>query len=422
MLQSSGPISLSQLALEFNDSTPNSLNEFYRGGALVPSMPANNNIPLINNPISLGNFYNSTKLIEYYSSSFGFNTSELLIPAGTWAILVRLTGGGGGAGGRDDDKIGGSGGYGMSGLIRFISSSPTQSRLKLYTASGGLPGAGASGGYNTNNRGLTPALTKFGGAFDSVLVAGDGGSPGSSGTSGAGGGGGGVSCLGWLHNSSLSDSNEILLAAAGGGGGGGGAGNYSITSASDVTNANINSYSPNRFTTTSISTFTTLAAAPDSWTSAGQPYRRAGHNSNGQGHYTMRHFYPPGDEAFYSARDGGGGGGGGGGNGHGGNLTRSANNDRIWQFTCDKNNTNCQWYAPVDFAGGGGGQGFFYYRGGNSPEYFISNTSFTYSTVGGYSQGWGTGGTRSLNSPGQGGGGAGLIKVTNNTADYTYPT
>lgn len=37
-LQASGAISISELATEFGDTVPNSLSEFYNGGALVPSV------------------------------------------------------------------------------------------------------------------------------------------------------------------------------------------------------------------------------------------------------------------------------------------------------------------------------------------------------------------------------------------------
>ena len=42
-LQSSGAITLAQIASEFNDSTPHSLSEFYRNGGKVPG---NNTNPL----------------------------------------------------------------------------------------------------------------------------------------------------------------------------------------------------------------------------------------------------------------------------------------------------------------------------------------------------------------------------------------
>ena len=55
-LQSSGTIKISELANEFNDGTPNSLSEFYRGGARVSDISANSGVPT-SGAISLSDFY-----------------------------------------------------------------------------------------------------------------------------------------------------------------------------------------------------------------------------------------------------------------------------------------------------------------------------------------------------------------------------
>lgn len=55
-LQSSGAISLSDIAAEFGGSTPHSINEYYRGGGLVPDTPANSGIPT-SGVISFSDFY-----------------------------------------------------------------------------------------------------------------------------------------------------------------------------------------------------------------------------------------------------------------------------------------------------------------------------------------------------------------------------
>lgn len=55
-LQSSGTIKISELANEFNDATPNSLSEFYRGGARVADIAANSGVPT-SGAISLSDFY-----------------------------------------------------------------------------------------------------------------------------------------------------------------------------------------------------------------------------------------------------------------------------------------------------------------------------------------------------------------------------
>ena len=44
-LQTSGAISLNDIAGEFGGSVPHSITEYYRGGGLVPNSSANNSIP-----------------------------------------------------------------------------------------------------------------------------------------------------------------------------------------------------------------------------------------------------------------------------------------------------------------------------------------------------------------------------------------
>ena len=55
-LQSSGAISLSNIASEFGGSTPHSLSEYYRGGGLVPNHSNTNSIPT-SGQISFSQFY-----------------------------------------------------------------------------------------------------------------------------------------------------------------------------------------------------------------------------------------------------------------------------------------------------------------------------------------------------------------------------
>ena len=55
-LQSSGAISMSNIASEFGGSTPHSLSEYYRGGSLVPSHGNTTGIPS-SGQISISQFY-----------------------------------------------------------------------------------------------------------------------------------------------------------------------------------------------------------------------------------------------------------------------------------------------------------------------------------------------------------------------------
>jgi hypothetical protein len=61
-LQTSGPISLANIAAEFGGTAPHSLSEYYRGGGLVPNAAANNAIPT-GGAISLNQFYGAANLI-----------------------------------------------------------------------------------------------------------------------------------------------------------------------------------------------------------------------------------------------------------------------------------------------------------------------------------------------------------------------
>lgn len=76
-LQSSGAISLSDIASEFGDSTPHSINEFYRGGSLVSNTSTNTNVPT-SGQVSFNNFYGaagelwSTTVTNAYTS-FAFD-------------------------------------------------------------------------------------------------------------------------------------------------------------------------------------------------------------------------------------------------------------------------------------------------------------------------------------------------------------
>lgn len=55
-LPSSGAISLNSLQTEYGGSNPISINEYYRGGSLVPNTTPNNSIPT-SGAINLNNFY-----------------------------------------------------------------------------------------------------------------------------------------------------------------------------------------------------------------------------------------------------------------------------------------------------------------------------------------------------------------------------
>ena len=78
-LQTSGPISLSDIANQFGDATPYSISEFYRNGGLVPESSLNANIPT-SGQISFSNFYGATNSwTTSYTTSW---TTSYSVPAG----------------------------------------------------------------------------------------------------------------------------------------------------------------------------------------------------------------------------------------------------------------------------------------------------------------------------------------------------
>jgi len=97
-LQASGAISLSDLATEFGDTTPNSMSEFYAGGSLVGTHNAS--VPA-SGTISLTDFYSATAAIvlDITSSASEQNILTLATAAGynaasdTTPIIVNIASG-----------------------------------------------------------------------------------------------------------------------------------------------------------------------------------------------------------------------------------------------------------------------------------------------------------------------------------------
>jgi hypothetical protein len=64
-LPSSGPLSLNDIQTEFGGTNPISLSEYYAGGANVPAGTTGTfgAVPTIGNPISIRNFYGTSKIV-----------------------------------------------------------------------------------------------------------------------------------------------------------------------------------------------------------------------------------------------------------------------------------------------------------------------------------------------------------------------
>jgi len=80
-LQTSGTITLLDIQNEFGGSSPISLSEYYRGGAYVPNVTANNNIPT-SGQISLSNFYGGTNILSPTTGT-AYVTNGAITSAGT---------------------------------------------------------------------------------------------------------------------------------------------------------------------------------------------------------------------------------------------------------------------------------------------------------------------------------------------------
>ena len=204
-------ISINTIATEFGGSVPHGINEYYRGGGLVPNIPANSNIPT-SGQIALSNFYGGTNRSTLNLTISG-NTQNYDLWANASASPLYVSG-------RTDVVLSvspgivvGSSSTGAYALLVPSSFSPTDTVQIINN--GTIIGAGGNGGNGGSGPpgGATPGGPGGGGGNaiyvnrpvtiqNNATVAGGGG----------GGGGGG----GWQSSVSF---------GRGGGGGGGGAGN-----------------------------------------------------------------------------------------------------------------------------------------------------------------------------------------------------
>lgn len=87
-LQSSGQISLGDIATEFGDSAPHSISEFYRGGSLVGS--SNTSVPA-SGEISFDDFYGAAA-IQTFTLTPGTTTNYNILTAATAAGFTNGSG------------------------------------------------------------------------------------------------------------------------------------------------------------------------------------------------------------------------------------------------------------------------------------------------------------------------------------------
>lgn len=163
-LQTSGPISLADIAAEFGDTPPHSMSEFYRDGGKVPGV--NSNVPAAG-LIRLGDFFGAlNELLQQvtaqasvnaqtiFGSDWGANVPKrLLIPAGvTIGPLTIPSGLGGSLTVENQGEIQGLGGgpnSGAGGHAITASSSFTLLNTGAVRGGGGGGGLGGTGGQGS---------------------------------------------------------------------------------------------------------------------------------------------------------------------------------------------------------------------------------------------------------------------------------
>lgn len=138
-------------------SGPNmKLQNFYRGGALVPNTSANVNIPT-SGTIKYSNFLGAVKQSVYEIAAITSITS-IVVPAGTWYVYTIAVGAGGGGGGTDE-ILGASGGYGGSLKAKFQVTGTSASRFVVTAGTGGAGGASGAGWTYSGQGGRVPTYT-----------------------------------------------------------------------------------------------------------------------------------------------------------------------------------------------------------------------------------------------------------------------
>lgn len=86
-LQSSGAISINDLATEFGGSAPHGLDEYYKGGTLVPNISANSGVPA-SGQISLDDFYGTASATPLTFTGQGTTAITLTWPSSTGTYSI----------------------------------------------------------------------------------------------------------------------------------------------------------------------------------------------------------------------------------------------------------------------------------------------------------------------------------------------
>lgn len=142
-LPTSGPITLTDIQTEFGGTTPLSLSNYYRGGALVLDTDYAPDVPR-SGAITLSDFYGARKTTLTTVSFNNPGNNFIFLPA-TFVgnIIIQTMSGGGGGGGGPDSQPGRAGYPGLVITGGNIAANPGD-LVNAYVGAGG--GAGGSGG------------------------------------------------------------------------------------------------------------------------------------------------------------------------------------------------------------------------------------------------------------------------------------
>lgn len=242
-LPASGVISLAQIRAEFGGAAPDSLSEYYKGGAYVSASDTAPNVPA-SGQISLSNFYGAAKNVVGQVEYTTPGTYSWTCPAGVTSVCVVAVGAGG-----FDGLSGGSGSSaGSGGNLAYGNNIPVTPG-NTYTVKVGAPvgisdyatsrsyfistsALMAGGGQGTDANGSAVTTTSEANAGTYLTGGGKGGNGGgylgggggAGGYAGAGGAGGAGSPSTGANGSGGGGGGGGAASSSGGGGGGGGVG------------------------------------------------------------------------------------------------------------------------------------------------------------------------------------------------------
>jgi len=232
ILPASGQISLDDLQSQFGGSTPISIDEYYRNGSYVTSLPANSGIP-ISGQLSMSSFYGGTGIFYYTSTittNYGnYNLNSVMSSAG-WdgvkPVVANITINSGvtvyGVG------YGGTPAFAIDSLPTYSTVSVTNNGIIAgYGGYGaGTAGAGGPGGVGMSISYSTTLINSSTGAIFGGGGGGGGGGAGPDYGTSKNGGNGGAAGDAIIRYANLTLTNNGIIGGGGGGGGGGASASY----------------------------------------------------------------------------------------------------------------------------------------------------------------------------------------------------